>query len=100
MVPPLRYVLCVILFYCTDYTWYYICSAWFLDIIISTCLNCIKWTILLLHRCPQVYYTWNKKSWNRRKQGTNVDGFPGVKEAHVIGRVYTISPRQAECFYL
>ena len=20
-----------------DYTWYYICSAWFLDIIISTC---------------------------------------------------------------
>ena len=27
-------------------------------------------------------------------------GFPGVKEAHVLGRVYTISPRQGECFYL
>ena len=46
------------------------------------------------------YYTWNKKAWNRRKQGTNVAGHPGVKEAHVLGRVYTISPRQGECFYL
>ena len=30
----------LILYYYTinnDYTWYYICSAWFLDIIISTC---------------------------------------------------------------
>ena len=24
-----------------DYTWYYICSAWFLDIIISTCIICL-----------------------------------------------------------
>ena len=46
------------------------------------------------------YYTWNNKSWNRRKQGTDVAGFPGVKEAHVLGRVYTIYPRQGECFYL
>ena len=46
------------------------------------------------------YYTWNKKSWSRRKQGTPVDGFPGIKEARILGRVYTISPRQGECFYL
>ena len=46
------------------------------------------------------YYTWNNKSWSRRKQGTDVAGFPGVKEAHVLGRVYTINPRQGECFYL
>ena len=46
------------------------------------------------------YYTWNKKSWNKRKQGTDVAGFPGVKEACVLGRIYTISPRQGECFYL
>ena len=46
------------------------------------------------------YYTWNNKSWNRRKQGTDVAGFPGVKQAHVLGRVYTINPRQGECFYL
>ena len=46
------------------------------------------------------YYTWSNKSWSRRKQGTDVAGFPGVKEAHVLGRVYTINPRQGECFYL
>ena len=46
------------------------------------------------------YYTWNKKSWCRRKQGTTVDGYPGVKKTHVLGRVFTISPRQGECFYL
>ena len=46
------------------------------------------------------YYTWNNKSWNRRKQGTDVAGFRGVKEAHILGRVYTINPRQGECFYL
>ena len=46
------------------------------------------------------YYTWNNRSWNRRKQGTDVAGYPGVKEAHVLGRVYTINPRQGECFYL
>ena len=46
------------------------------------------------------YYTWNNKSWCRRKQGTNVAGFPGIKEAHILGRVYTINPRQGECFYL
>ena len=46
------------------------------------------------------YYTWNKKSWHRRKQGTDVEGYPGVKQAQALGRVYTISPRQGECFYL
>ena len=46
------------------------------------------------------YYTWNKKTWKRRKQGVVVAGHPGVKEARILGRVYTISPRQGECFYL
>ena len=55
--------------------------------------------ILLYVDVPR-YYTWNKKSWNRRKHGTAVAGFPGVKEAHVLGRVYTINPRQGESFYL
>ena len=32
------------------------------------------------------YYTWNKKAWNRRKQGTDVAGYPGVKKAHELGR--------------
>ena len=54
----------------------------------------------LLYMDVPKYYTWNNKSWSRRKQGTDVAGFPGVKEAHVLGRVYTINPRQGECFYL
>ena len=54
----------------------------------------------LLYVYVPKYYTWNNKSWSRRKQGTDVTGFPGVKEAHVLGRVYTINPRQGECFYL
>ena len=33
------------------------------------------------------YYTCNKKTWSRRKQGTNVAGFAGIKEAHVLDRV-------------
>ena len=44
------------------------------------------------------YYTWNKKSWCRRKQGTTVDGYPGVKKAHVLGRVYTTSPPKGNAF--
>ena len=27
-------------------------------------------------------------------------GFPGIKKAHILGKVYTINPRQGECFYL
>ena len=41
-------------------------------------------TLLFYMNIPK-YYTWNN--------------FPGVKEAHVLGRVYTINPCQGECFY-
>ena len=27
-------------------------------------------------------------------------GYSGIKEAHVLGRVYTVNPCQGECFYL
>ena len=54
----------------------------------------------LLYMDDPEYYTWNNKSWSRRKQGIDVAGFPGVKEAHVLGRVHKINPRQGECFYL
>ena len=54
----------------------------------------------LLYADVPKYYTWNNKSWSRWKQGTDVACFAGVKEAHPLGRVYTISPRQGECFYL
>ena len=55
--------------------------------------------ILLYVDVPK-YYAWSSKSWSRRKQGIDVAGFPGVREAHVLGRVYTISPCQGECFFL
>ena len=45
------------------------------------------------------YYTWNNKSWQRRKQETDVAGYPGVKHTQALGRIYNISPRQEECFY-
>lgn len=48
------------------------------------------------------YYTWNQtsKTFQRRKQGTVVDGFPGVKKTDALGRVYVIHPNNSECFYL
>ena len=49
----------------------------------------------LLYADVPKYYTWS-----RRKQGTYVAGFAGIKEAHVLGRVYTINSCQGECFYL
>ncbi|GBP03678.1 hypothetical protein EVAR_2424_1 [Eumeta japonica] len=48
--------------------------------------------------------TWNQSSktdeTNGRKQGTAVDGFPGVKKTDALGRVYVIHPNNSECFRL
>jgi ATP-dependent DNA helicase PIF1 len=48
------------------------------------------------------FYVWNasRKAWERRKQGTDVEGHPGVKATEALGRVYTIHPLNAECFFL
>jgi hypothetical protein len=48
------------------------------------------------------YFTWDpsKKAFQRRKQGKDVDGHPGVKATDALGRVYTVHPSNAECFYL
>lgn len=47
------------------------------------------------------YYTWNKsaKTFSKRKQGAIVAGCDG-RAADVVGRMYTVHPRQIECFYL
>ena len=34
-----------------------------------------------------------------KAQHDDVAGFAGIKKAHILGRVYTITPRQGECFY-
>ncbi|XP_064619488.1 uncharacterized protein LOC135482932 [Lineus longissimus] len=56
---------------------------------------------LLYVETPQ-YYTWNSqmKQWNRRKRGAVHPQYPGVFKSKCIGCVYTINPKQMECFYL
>ncbi|KAL8617178.1 hypothetical protein ACOMHN_014348 [Nucella lapillus] len=46
------------------------------------------------------YYTWNNKKWQRRKQGQDVENWPGIKASAAIARVYTVSPKHQECFFL
>lgn len=56
----------------------------------------------LLYEDVPLYYMFNKHLGNftRRKKGTPVEGFPGIKRQHVIGRVYAVHPNNTECFYL
>lgn len=56
---------------------------------------------MLYSEIPQ-YYTWNvsSKKFQRRKQGTPVDSHPGIFQTDAIGRIYTVHPNNAECFYL
>ena len=48
------------------------------------------------------YFTWNAsgKMFQQRKQGADVVGHPGIKSSDALGRVYTIYPSNAECFFL
>lgn len=48
------------------------------------------------------YYTWNasSKKFQRRKQGQAVPNHPGVLSSEALGRIYTVHPRNDECFYL
>ena len=51
---------------------------------------------------PQ-YYTWNRgpdKGWHRRKNGTQVEGYPGIRKTETLGRIHTVSPSQEEAFCL
>ncbi|XP_078523156.1 uncharacterized protein LOC144792149 [Lissotriton helveticus] len=54
---------------------------------------------LLYQEVPQ-YYTWGKHTFTRRKCGIDVLGHPGVKKDSALGRMYTIHPKQYECFHL
>ena len=48
------------------------------------------------------YYTWDAsgKVFKRRRQGTTVPGWDGVKASDALGRVYTVHPNNFECFFL
>lgn len=54
----------------------------------------------LLYCDVPAYYVWKNNRFIRRKQGKPVAGHPGVKQDDVIGRVYTVHPNNAECYYL
>ena len=46
------------------------------------------------------YFTWANKKWQRRKRGKPVEGWPGYFQTTVLGRVYTVSPRCGDLYYL
>lgn len=56
---------------------------------------------LLYSEVPS-YFVWEKNNnkFMRRKRGKDVDGWPGVKKDHALGRVYTIHPNNTECYHL
>ncbi|XP_073821586.1 uncharacterized protein [Musca autumnalis] len=56
---------------------------------------------LLYYEVPK-YYTWNKslKVFQRRKQGTPVEGHTNLFSTDALGRLYTVHPNHNECFYL
>ncbi|XP_017461157.1 PREDICTED: uncharacterized protein LOC108354487 [Rhagoletis zephyria] len=56
----------------------------------------------LLYSDVPKYYTWNakKKQFQRRKQGRAVSGHNNLFLSDALGRLYTVHPQNAECFYL
>jgi len=56
---------------------------------------------LFYYQVPK-YYTWNKseRCFKRRKIGSPVENFPGVKSSDTLSRVYTVHPKNIECFYV
>ncbi|XP_071582444.1 uncharacterized protein [Temnothorax nylanderi] len=46
------------------------------------------------------YFVFKNNKFERRKRGMDVDGWPGIKKDHALGRVYTIHPNNTECYYL
>lgn len=56
----------------------------------------------LLYNEVASYFVWHPsaREWRRAKQGADVEGHPGVKRNSNISRMYTVSPRAGDLFYL
>ncbi|XP_061393216.1 uncharacterized protein LOC133328686 [Musca vetustissima] len=56
----------------------------------------------LLYAEVPTYFTWNasSKKFQRRKQGKAVEGWENLYSTDAMGRIYTVHPQNAECFYL
>ena len=56
----------------------------------------------LMYTDVHKFFTWNKqsKSWDPRKRGIPVPGFADIFMTNTLGRLYTVHPKQQECFFL
>ncbi|CAF4851971.1 unnamed protein product [Pieris macdunnoughi] len=55
----------------------------------------------LLYSQVPCYFTWAQtKKLMPRKQGSPVDACPNLFKSNALGRVFTVNPKQTECFYL
>ncbi|XP_061398409.1 uncharacterized protein LOC133334127 [Musca vetustissima] len=65
------------------------------------CRNDLFAKTLLYAEVP-TYFTWNasSKKFQRRKQGKAVEGWENLYSTDAMGRIYTVHPQNAECFYL
>ncbi|GFR27826.1 ATP-dependent DNA helicase [Trichonephila clavata] len=56
----------------------------------------------LLYSEVPTYITWNTstRTFRRRKQGRAVQGHLNLYSTNALGRLYTVHPKNAECFYL
>ncbi|UYV74016.1 hypothetical protein LAZ67_11001852, partial [Cordylochernes scorpioides] len=56
----------------------------------------------LLYSEVPTYFTWNTstRKFQRRKQGRTVQGHLNLYSTDALGRLYTVHPNNAECFYL
>lgn len=46
------------------------------------------------------YFIWKNNKFSRRQRGMGVPGQPGVKQDHVLSRVYIVHPNNTECCYM
>ena len=65
---------------------------------LSLCVNDPFAKTLIYSDVPRCY-TWNQSNeqWDRRKRETPTET-PGIFETSTVGRIYTVSPKQGECF--
>ncbi|GFR23835.1 ATP-dependent DNA helicase [Trichonephila clavata] len=59
-----------------------------------------KFAKTLLYCEVPAYYVWKNNKFSRRKKGKAISGYLEIKKDQVLGRVYTVHPGNAECYYL
>ncbi|GFV41062.1 ATP-dependent DNA helicase [Trichonephila clavipes] len=67
----------------------------------SLCQDDLFAKTLLYSEVPK-FYTWNAstKKFQRRKQVKAVEGHTNLYSSDALGRLYTVHPKNTECFYL